>query len=157
MTDNHQATRPARTGEPSVPRDVRALAARMDHIREEEREHLARELHDHFGQSLTALKLSLHGMLEARPTDEEYERRIANMMAMCDAIIEDVRRVSHTLRPSILDELCLRQRLPYRTLPTKTWILPRGWIVVVQDAVQALGHTDPGPLHRPMGRTALIP
>src|SRR4030095_4417211 len=40
-------------------RDVRALAARLEQVREDERNNLARELHDEFGAALTSLKLDL--------------------------------------------------------------------------------------------------
>ena len=40
-------------------RELRALAARLQTVREQEREHIAREIHDELGQALTALKLDL--------------------------------------------------------------------------------------------------
>ena len=87
---------------------LRALAARLDHLREEERGHLARELHDHFGQTLTALKLSLSSLLLIDPADRQaVERQVRRMIDMCDSIIEDVQRVSQTLRPGLLDDVGL--------------------------------------------------
>ncbi|HXU83807.1 MAG TPA: PAS domain S-box protein, partial [Polyangia bacterium] len=52
---------------------LRALAARLDAIREEERRMMAREIHDQIGQALTALKLDLAGLRSRLPAGAEAD------------------------------------------------------------------------------------
>ncbi len=66
--------------------------------KEDERRHIARELHDELGQMLTAIKLSLHiGNGERASTIEA--------MGLADRAIQTVRALSRSLRPPLLDEL----------------------------------------------------
>jgi PAS domain S-box-containing protein len=88
---------------------LRALGARLDSVREEERRVMAREIHDQIGQSLTALKLDLAWL--RRQLDGQASpavaARTAAMDGLIDQIIETARRVSADLRPPVLDDLGL--------------------------------------------------
>jgi PAS domain S-box-containing protein len=85
---------------------LRALAARLDAIREEERRMMAREIHDQIGQALTALKLDLAGLRAGLP-DGESQRRASEMDRLIDDTLDTTRRLSTELRPPILDDLGL--------------------------------------------------
>ena len=88
---------------------LRALAARLDAVREEERRVMAREIHDQIGQALTALKLDV-GWIRSQLTGgaaAAVEERARQMDALVDQAIETAQRVSATLRPAILDDLGL--------------------------------------------------
>jgi PAS domain S-box-containing protein len=90
----------------------RALAARIEHVREEERAALARELHDELGQGLTALQIDLawlDGHLRtAGPADLPALRdKIATMVPRAEHLIETTQAISSTMRPGVLDDLGL--------------------------------------------------
>ncbi|HUM03273.1 MAG TPA: histidine kinase, partial [Thermoanaerobaculia bacterium] len=89
--------------------ELRALAERLDDVREEEGTRIARELHDEVGQALTGLKLDLAALKRALPeeTGAGAADRIAGMASLADATIERVRRISGELRPQLLDQLGL--------------------------------------------------
>jgi len=53
---------------------LRELAARLVSVREEERKHMARELHDELGQSLTALKIDLRTLQRRLPNPRTCRR-----------------------------------------------------------------------------------
>ena len=50
---------------------LRALAARLQSIREEERKRVAREIHDQLGQALTAIKIDLSSLVRELPAERE--------------------------------------------------------------------------------------
>jgi PAS domain S-box-containing protein len=88
---------------------LRALAARLDAIREEERQVIAREIHDQIGQVLTAIKLDfgwLRGQLPAEAAPEVRKRAAATDLLL-DQALDTARRVSTSLRPAMLDDLGL--------------------------------------------------
>ena len=82
--------------------ELRDLSRRLLTIQEEERRHLARELHDEVGQALTGLSLTL--ATARRGAVQEYLDRA---VAISDDLLERVRLMSLDLRPSILDDLGL--------------------------------------------------
>jgi PAS domain S-box-containing protein len=87
---------------------MRALAARIETVREEDRSQIAREVHDDLGQSLTGLKLDLAWLARRLPESEAESRaRAAEMSELIDATINSVRRISSELRPGVLDDLGL--------------------------------------------------
>ena len=95
---------------------LRALAARLSEIREEERKSIARELHDQVGQALTALKLDLEwtrGQVDAG-APPEMRTRFAAMDALLDQTLDTTQRISATLRPAILDDLGLPAALRWQ-------------------------------------------
>ena len=87
-------------------RELRELSARVLEAREEEKAHIARELHDELGQLLTALKMDL-GWLRERLPDAELAQRAAEMGALLDRTVSATRRISADLRPMMLDDLGL--------------------------------------------------
>ena len=88
------------------------LTRHLQTVREDERSHLARELHDELGGLLTAAKLDLARM-RSRLTHAgpEVAERIAHLHATLDAGIALKRRIIEDLRPSSLDNLGLGQAL----------------------------------------------
>jgi len=92
---------------------LRALAARIEAIREDERTAIAREIHDELGQSLTALKLDV-GWLARRIQDEPLTRKLAAMSRMMDEVLGAVRRISSDLRPGVLEHLGLHAAIEWQ-------------------------------------------
>jgi PAS domain S-box-containing protein len=84
----------------------RALAARIEAAREDERTTIARDIHDQLGQSLTALKLDM-GWLRRRINDGELDHKLDDMARATDEILSSIRRISADLRPGILDDVGL--------------------------------------------------
>ncbi len=84
---------------------LQALTRRLLDTQERERRALARELHDDFGQFLTALRLNLEAARRAGPSD--WAQRLCESVALVDQAVDRVRRIALDLRPSILDDLGL--------------------------------------------------
>ena len=89
---------------------LRRLTMRLEAAKEEERKHLARELHDEFGQALTAAKINLRLAL-TDPTAPGADARIADTVQLVDGLIAQVRALSFDLRPPLLDEMGLAPAL----------------------------------------------
>jgi signal transduction histidine kinase len=87
-------------------RELRELSARMLEAREEEKTHIARELHDELGQLLTALKMDLSWLRE-RVREGETGARLEEMGRLLDQTVSSTRRISADLRPLMLDDLGL--------------------------------------------------
>jgi len=84
------------------------LATHLQQVREEERGHLARELHDELGALLTAAKLDvarLKSRLEGQPP--EIGERLQHLTQSLNAGIALKRRIIEDLRPSSLANLGL--------------------------------------------------
>jgi PAS domain S-box-containing protein len=89
-------------------RALRALAARLQSVREEERTKVAREIHDELGQALTAIKIDLSSLIhELLGDNEQQSNRARSTLRLVDETIQSVRRISTELRPGILDDLGL--------------------------------------------------
>jgi PAS domain S-box-containing protein len=84
---------------------LRALAARVQSVREEERTRVAREIHDELGQALTAIKIDLSSLSPNLPVDKRQQSE--SILRLVDQTIESVRRISTELRPAILDAVGL--------------------------------------------------
>ena len=97
--------------------ELRALAARLQAIREEERTRIAREIHDELGQALTALKLDLAWLgkqsHKSTGTSGEFRAVDQSITTRIDATMEIVRRIASELRPSVLDQLGLEAAIEY--------------------------------------------
>lgn len=86
---------------------LRALSMRLQSLQEEERAKIA-EVHDEFGQALTALKIDLSWLNQKLAKEQvQLRSKIEKMSQLIDATIQTVRRISTQLRPTILDDLGL--------------------------------------------------
>ena len=97
-------------------RQLKDMAQRLVVAYEEERGHIARELHDEVGQQLIGMKFALenasrHGMAA------QSQKALAEARSMLSELMVQVREMSLSFRPSILDDLGL--------LPTLLWYFER--------------------------------
>ena len=82
---------------------LRQLTGRLESAKEEERSHISRELHDEFGQTLTAAKINLQ-MLRSVTPDTTIAQRLEDSVNMIDGMIRQARNIALGLRPPLLDE-----------------------------------------------------
>ncbi|HEX7025259.1 MAG TPA: histidine kinase [Gemmatimonadales bacterium] len=101
VTDRHLGAEQIRASR----QQLRALAARLQQVREEERTGIAREIHDELGQALTGLRLDIAWMKNRLPRDHEMLDQCASIMQRIDGTLNAVRRIATELRPSVLDHL----------------------------------------------------
>ncbi len=94
---------------------LRELNIKMQSIREEEKFHLAREIHDELGQVLTYCKLDLQWIKNGiHNQDEKIDKRLDLMVNHLDDSINSIRRISTELRPVILDVLGIIEALKWQ-------------------------------------------
>lgn len=94
---------------------LRALAARLQFVREEERMRIAREIHDELGQACTALKMDIALLARRAGKSQVQLRDKANSaMRLVDNLIQSMRRMASELRPSTLDDLGLVAALEWQ-------------------------------------------
>lgn len=88
---------------------MRALAARLQSIREEERANIARELHDELGQMLTGVQINIATLakkVNKAISPQQQESIMTEMDRLSDRVkstIKNVRNIITKLRPAILD------------------------------------------------------
>lgn len=95
---------------------LQTLARQVVRFQEDERAHLARELHDGATQTMVSAKLLVESAIdqlerEDRPAPRVLETALAGLKQSLD----EVRRISHRLRPAMLDELGLPAALELLT------------------------------------------
>ena len=96
-------------------KQLRALAARLQSVREEERAMIAREIHDELGQVLTGLKMDLFWLSSKLPEDQKsLLEKTKSMLELIDTTIQSVRKLSTELRPGVLDNLGLKAAIEWQ-------------------------------------------
>jgi signal transduction histidine kinase len=83
---------------------LRRLAAHLISVREEERAHIAREIHDELGQVLTGLKMEVT-WLAKRLRDKPLIEKTDSMCKLIDTTVQTVRKIATGLRPEMLDDM----------------------------------------------------
>lgn len=94
---------------------LRELSELAMSAQEKERQRVAAELHDGIGQTLSAVKFSVEAGIKhlyEQPSEESF-LQLENVIPRIQDAIEEVRRISMALRPSILDDIGI--------LATLTW------------------------------------
>lgn len=89
-------------------RKLRLLARQVQQSQEDERAHLARELHDGISQTLVSTKLLVEAGL-----DSGDRTPLAQALERLNGSLNEVRRISHRLRPALLDTLGLPAALQH--------------------------------------------
>jgi len=101
---------------------LRALTNYQQKVREEERLHISREIHDQLGQDLTVLKMDLamlskkSGKVNSEVTSESigtFTEELNRIIPYIDDIINKVRKIATELRPDILDKLGLLEAIEW--------------------------------------------
>ena len=91
--------------------ELRALTARIQVAREEERTHVAREIHDVLAQEITGLKIELGwlGRRLAKPVGTRQRKilleKVEALMRLTDQVSRSAQRIATDLRPVVLDSL----------------------------------------------------
>lgn len=94
---------------------LRALSIHLQSVREEEKAHLARELHDELGSTLLALKIDASWIKRHLPDQANtLKEKAAGMNSLIDTAITTTRRISSGLRPPMLDDLGLLATLDWQ-------------------------------------------
>jgi PAS domain S-box-containing protein len=100
---------------------LRALAAHLQSVREDERTNIAREIHDELGQALTGLKMDLSRLASGLTDDQpSLVRKATSMSQLLDTMIESVRKISTELRPGVLDHLGLVEAIKWQAKEFQT-------------------------------------
>ena len=82
---------------------LRELTNHLETVREEEKQAIARELHDNMGASLTALSMHLETVYKLFPDEEKWIDRKGRIQTLLNALVATTRRIQTELRPNMLD------------------------------------------------------
>ncbi len=94
--------------------NLRELTGRLLLAQDEERRHMARELHDHAGQTLIALSLNFAALLEAaKGQNPTVIKLVTQSQQLSDDLSKEIRTLSYLLHPPLLDEAGLRSALQW--------------------------------------------
>lgn len=99
---------------------LRQLATHLQSAREEERNRIAREIHDQLGQVLTAVKMDL-SLLGRKFSDGQQSfsrsavlQELKSMSQLLDNTIKSVREIITELRPEMLEDLGLKAAMEWQ-------------------------------------------
>jgi two-component system, chemotaxis family, CheB/CheR fusion protein len=89
---------------------LRALSSKLLNLEDDQRRRIARDLHDVTGQKVAALTVNLR-LLAKQVSNAESSRMVAEALELVKNITNEIRGLSYTLHPPMLDELGLRPAL----------------------------------------------
>ena len=87
--------------------ELRRLSSKLLDAHEEESKRIGQELHDGLAQTLSAVKVWVEAALMQMGNDNpaEVARSLESAVPLAQGAVEEIRRISRNLRPSILDDL----------------------------------------------------
>ncbi len=92
--------------------NLREVTGRLLQTQDQERRHMARELHDHAGQTLVALTMNYSSLLEAaKDANPRIIALVEESRALSDDLSKEIRTLSYLLHPPLLDEMGLGSAL----------------------------------------------
>lgn len=123
--------------------ELRRLSGLLVTIQEDERRRIALDLHDGLGQTLSLIKLSIEQTAaELGGTSRDAAESLRQIIPVVKQAIDEVRRVSTELRPSLLDDLGI--------LATLSWFFREFEAacshIAVEKRFNVAEHEVPGPL-----------
>ncbi|MFN8458121.1 MAG: GAF domain-containing protein [Anaerolineae bacterium] len=86
---------------------LQSLSHRLVERQENERRHIARELHDEASQALSSLIVGLHLLEREADQPQAISTRVSELKRMTDSVLENLHRLAMDLRPASLDHLGL--------------------------------------------------
>ena len=92
---------------------LRILTVRLETIREKERKYIAREMHEEFGQILSAIKMQMSNFSRKYSHDKAFVAGIMELSGIVDAAIQSVQKISMDLRPGVFDLLGLNAAIEW--------------------------------------------
>jgi len=95
---------------------LKLLSQRLMEVQEEEKHHIARELHDDTAQTIGALKLNLQ-LIKHNGLDEFSRKKLESGIEIVDQLLNQVKSISLTLHPTVLDD--------YGFKAAVTWLIDR--------------------------------
>ncbi|MBN2468626.1 MAG: PAS domain S-box protein [Deltaproteobacteria bacterium] len=103
ITERKQAERALKKSEKAL----RILSSKLISVQEDEKKRIARELHDSIGQTLTAIKFGIENTIEeiGDVDTESTAASLAELIVIIQNAIDDIRKVTMDLHPTILDNL----------------------------------------------------
>lgn len=95
--------------------ELRRLSAHVQHVREEEKARIARELHDDLGQQLTALKMAASQLENSARSEPPCppQQALNGIYAMIDDLVRSIRRIAADLHPVMLEDLGLIEAIDH--------------------------------------------
>lgn len=114
------------------------LLGKIITAQEEERRRIARELHDEVSQTLTGLVMSLGSVETQFARGSEARQRLESLRRLTSDAVEEIRRLIHDLRPSLLDDLGL---VPAISWYVENYLTPAG--VKAELETQSFDHRLP--------------
>lgn len=80
------------------------FASRLQHLQDEERKRIARELHDSVGQLLTAIGMNISIVkAQSHKLDSMAARAVSDNARLVERVSSEIRTMSHLLHPPLLD------------------------------------------------------
>jgi len=83
---------------------LRQLSVRLMRVQDEERRHIARDLHDAAGQTLAAVMMTLDTLQKAGASDPLVSRLANDLKALTGEALQEIRTTSYLLHPPLLDQ-----------------------------------------------------
>jgi PAS domain S-box-containing protein len=83
---------------------LRQLSTRLLQLQENERRHIARELHDSAGQVLAALGMNLAGMMQHVTKNPILGKSVEDSQRLVQQLSKEIRTTSYLLHPPLLEE-----------------------------------------------------
>lgn len=100
------------TDRKKVEQSLRRLSAKLLQLQDDERRHIARELHDSAGQKLAALAMTMYSLIEKlQESAPKCAKQAEEAQSLVEQLSQEIRTTSYLLHPPMLDELGLDSAL----------------------------------------------